>query len=136
MKRGDFCFWEYPLIELAGKTMGIIGFGRIGQAVSRIALAFGMKILAFDPGQQKNTSFDGVEFVNQDELFGKSDVISLHCPLTEETEMNTQHYDLIAIGGGSGGLAVAEKERWSYTDKHLKGTADCRTGSGRWLKCW
>ncbi|MDR0852663.1 MAG: D-2-hydroxyacid dehydrogenase [Clostridiales Family XIII bacterium] len=81
----DWCFWDYPLIELAGKTIGIIGFGRIGQTTGRIAKALGMKVIAYDefPG---NFDRDVVEFVTLDELYAQSDVISLHCPLFPSTE--------------------------------------------------
>jgi glycerate dehydrogenase len=84
-KSEDFCFWDYPLIELAGKTMGIIGFGRIGQAVGRIAKALGMRVIAYDKagGASGNES---AEFVELKTLFEISDVISLHCPLTPETD--------------------------------------------------
>ena len=78
-KAKDFCFWDYPLMELAGKTMGLIGYGRIGQATARIAKAFGMEVLVYD---LKKTDEDGVEFVDLDTLYRRSDVISLHCPLT------------------------------------------------------
>lgn len=74
----DFCFWDYPLIELAGKTMGIIGYGRIGRATAKIARAFGMKVAAYD------AFASGEELVSLDELLAQSDVISLHCPLTSE----------------------------------------------------
>ena len=78
----DFCFWDYPLIELAGKTMGIIGYGRIGQATAIIARAFGMKTLAYD------TYISDETVVSLDELLSNSDIISLHCPLTiENTNM-------------------------------------------------
>jgi len=78
----DFCFWDFPLIELAGKTMGIIGYGRIGQSTARMARAFGMNIIAYDAVQtEKNT-----EYVTIDELFARADVISLHCPLMPSTE--------------------------------------------------
>ncbi len=81
----DFCFWDYPLIELAGKTMGIIGFGRIGQATGRIAKALGMKVIAFD--EQPNDWGRAVaEYVSLDELLAVSDVISLHCPLFPSTQ--------------------------------------------------
>lgn len=79
----DFCFWDYPLIELAGKTMGIIGFGRIGQAVGRIAKALGMEVLAYNHNTRKDGAEIG-EYVSLDELLSRSDVISLHCNLTEE----------------------------------------------------
>lgn len=80
----DWCFWKYPLIELAGKTMGIIGFGRIGQAVGVLARAFGFKVLAYDgfPTEEGRKIADYVEL---DELFAQSDVISLHCPLFDST---------------------------------------------------
>ncbi len=81
----DFCYWDYPLVELAGLTMGIIGFGRIGRAVARLAAAFGMSVLAHDEYAQ-TTAPPGVEFVELDEIFRRSDVVTLHCPLTAETE--------------------------------------------------
>lgn len=73
-----FCFWDYPLIELAGKTFGVIGYGRIGRAAAQLARAFGMKVVAFDPHSE------GEEMVSLEELLRVSDVISLHCPLTNE----------------------------------------------------
>lgn len=75
----DFAFWDYPLMELAGKTMGIIGYGRIGRAVGRIARAFGMNVIA------AGTRRACPELVSMDELFARSDVISLNCPLLPET---------------------------------------------------
>jgi glycerate dehydrogenase len=79
----DFCYWDFPLVEVAGLTMGLVGFGRIGRATAQVALAMGMKVLAFDkvPG-----AFAGVRFVDLDGLFRQSDVVSLHCPLTPETQ--------------------------------------------------
>ena len=81
----DFCFCDYPQIELAGKTMGIIGFGRIGQKVGTIAKAFGMKVLAYSPHEYESGKAIGT-YVNLDTLLAESDVISLHCPLFPETE--------------------------------------------------
>ena len=81
----DWCFWDYPLIELEGKTMGIIGFGRIGQATGRIARALGMRVLAFDRAKTE-TGRALAEYVDLDTLLASSDVISLHCPLFPETE--------------------------------------------------
>lgn len=75
----DFCFWDYPLIELSGKTMGIVGYGRIGQRTAQIARAFGMQVLAYDAFVQAE------ECVPLDELLERSDVVSLHCPLFPET---------------------------------------------------
>ena len=80
----DFCFWDTPQMELAGKTMGIIGFGRIGQAVGKIAKAFGMDVLAYSRTEYPEGRQIG-RYVTLDELLAKSDVISLHCPLTPET---------------------------------------------------
>lgn len=82
----DFCFWDYPLMELSGKTMGIIGFGRIGRAVGRLANAFGMKVLAYAPHKRPELETNTCRYTELDELFVKSDVISLHCPLFPETE--------------------------------------------------
>lgn len=80
----DFCYSNYPLIELAGKTLGIIGYGRIGRRTAQIARAFGMKVVAFDEYPGENN--EEVALVSLDELFGCSDVISLHCPLFPSTE--------------------------------------------------
>jgi glycerate dehydrogenase len=79
----DFCYWDFPLVELAGRTMGIVGFGRIGRATADVARAFGMKVLAYDPMPQTDTQ--EVRFVSVDDLFRQSDVVSLHCPLTPAT---------------------------------------------------
>ena len=81
----DWCFWDYPLIELAGKTMGIIGFGRIGQQTGRIAKALGMKILAHD-SRPNDTGREIGEYVDLDTLLRESDVVALHCPLFPETK--------------------------------------------------
>ena len=79
----DWCFWDYPLIELAGKTMGIIGYGRIGRATGRIARALGMNVIAYDSYQIEEFKSD---YVDLDTLLSSSDVIALHCPLFPETE--------------------------------------------------
>ena len=81
----DWCFWDYPLIELDGKTMGIIGFGRIGQQTGRIAKALGMKILA-SGSRPTDSGREIAEYVELDELLAKSDVIALHCPLFPSTK--------------------------------------------------
>ncbi|MBN1996721.1 D-2-hydroxyacid dehydrogenase [candidate division KSB1 bacterium] len=80
----DFCYWNFPLIELAGKTMGIIGFGRIGRAVADIALAFGMDVLAVETKKIKGMP-PGIRQTDLETLFVTSDVVSLHCPLTPQT---------------------------------------------------
>lgn len=81
----DFCYWHHPLIELAGKTMGIIGFGRIGQNAAQIAVALGMKVLAYDE-YPNEAGKKLATYVSLDELFAASDVISLHCPLFPSTQ--------------------------------------------------
>ena len=81
----SFCYWDYPLIELAGLTMGIVGCGRIGQATARLADAFGMTVIGFDT-QPVPDSPVPIEQVELNKLFSRSDVISLHCPLTPGTE--------------------------------------------------
>jgi glycerate dehydrogenase len=80
----DWCFWDFPLIELEGTTMGIIGFGRIGQATARLAHAYGMKILAHDVQPQQGPEY--AQLVDLETVFRESDVVSLHCPLTSENE--------------------------------------------------
>lgn len=79
----DFCYWKTPLTELSGKTIGIIGFGKIGKAVAAIAHAFGMKVIA---STNHPETLENIEFMSKDELLLKSDFVSLHCPLTPLTE--------------------------------------------------
>ena len=81
----DFCFWDYPLIELSGKTMGVVGFGRIGQRTAAIASALGMKILYSDGFRKPELENENVKFAEREELFRESDVIALHCPLFPDT---------------------------------------------------
>jgi len=80
----DFCFWDYPQMELSGKTMGIIGFGQIGRAVGMIAKAMGMRVLAYNRSRCAEGEAIG-EYVDLDTLLTQADVVSLHCPLTELT---------------------------------------------------
>lgn len=81
----DFCFWKAPLAELDGKTIGIVGFGSIGQRVSNIASAFGMRVLAFTP-HPKPDEFSDIAFVDFETLLRESDIITCHCPLNSQTE--------------------------------------------------
>lgn len=81
----DFCFWNSPLIELDGKTLGIIGYGRIGKATATIAQAFGMKVLAYNLSRKTELVGESCRYAELDELLNQSDIISLHCPLTEST---------------------------------------------------
>lgn len=96
----DFCFWNAPLMELNGKTIGIIGYGAIGQSVARKAEAFGMEVLAYRRTPDKSLESEHCRMVSLEEIFEKSDVISLHCPLTEETAgmINQTTIDLMKDG--------------------------------------
>ena len=85
IKSSSFCYWLTPQSELAGKTLGIIGFGRIGQATAKLAKAFGLRILAYSRTKYPEFS-DLVEYVDLDTLLKQSDIVSLHCPLFPETE--------------------------------------------------
>jgi glycerate dehydrogenase len=82
----DFSFREFPLIELSGKTMGIIGFGDIGQKVADVATAFGMKVLAFSRTETDQSYRNNFQWVTKAQMFENADIISLHCPLASETE--------------------------------------------------
>ncbi len=106
----DWSYWKSPLVELSGKTMGIYGLGKIGQEVAKIALAFGMKVIATRKNRTKPTPTD-IELVTIDQLFKESDVLTLHAPLTKENEgiINTHNLSLMKstaylINTGRGGL--------------------------------
>jgi glycerate dehydrogenase len=92
-RNADWCYWDYPLIELSELTMGIVGLGRIGRAVAELAAALGMKVLAFSPGTKPAPGF--VNLVELETLFRQSDVVSLHCPLTPATRnlVNAERLD-------------------------------------------
>jgi glycerate dehydrogenase len=81
----DFCYQKTPLIELCGKTIGIIGFGKIGHETAKVADAFGMNILCYVPRTKPQPDFNNFKFVTLNELIENSDIITLHCPLTPET---------------------------------------------------
>ena len=118
-KNPDFCYWDFPHMELAGKTFGIVGLGNIGQSVARIAIAFGMKVKAFSTKSASALRMLGIEKATLEELLSTSDVLSLHCPLTDSTRHLMNHDTLrqmkssaILINTGRGPLvddqAVAE----------------------------
>lgn len=79
----DFCYWDYPQIELSGLLLGIVGLGRIGQAVAKIALSFGLQVWASVRSVSREVPF-GIQLASLEELFSRCDIVSLHCPLTEE----------------------------------------------------
>lgn len=88
----DFCFWDYPLVELSKKKLGIVGFGAIGQGVADVAVALGMQVLAYSRTETDQSHRKNFKWVGLEELLTESDVISLHCPLTAQTEnlINTE----------------------------------------------
>ncbi len=111
----DFCFQKTPLIELNGKTIGLIGYGKIGSEVAKIADAFGMNILSYVPSIKPQPDFKSFKFVSLNELAENSDIVSLHCPLTPETQ-NIINADFISkmknsaiIINTSRGAAIDEK---------------------------
>lgn len=115
-KSSDWCYWNYPLIELVDKTMGIIGFGKIGQAVGRIAQALGMKLVVYDAYKNPELESGTLRYVALDELFERADIISLHCPLFPETEgiirkENIEKMkDQVIIVNNSRGQLIVEKD--------------------------
>ena len=109
----DWCYWDYPLIELEGKTMGIIGFGRIGQAEGRIARALGMRVLAYDLYPSDSGRAIG-EYVDLDTLYRQSDVISLHCNLTPE---NTRMINKDSIAKMKDGVILINNARGQLIDE-------------------
>src|SRR3954454_296583 len=82
----DWCFWKSPLMELAGKTMGIVGFGRIGRSTARIADAMGMKVIANDAVEDNAPTYIGFRWASIEDLLRESDVVSLHVPLFPDTK--------------------------------------------------
>ena len=115
MTSPDWCFWDYPLIELAGKTMGIIGYGRIGKKTATIAKALGMNVIA--TSRKNYEGSDGIaDFVSTDALYKMADVISLHCPLFPETtgminkESIAKMKDGVIIINNSRGQLIVEQD--------------------------
>lgn len=126
----DWSFWNYPLIELAGKTMGIIGYGRIGQNVGQIAQALGMKVLATSPDSKKSLENKNMKYVDLDNLLKNSDVISLHCPLLESTEgiinqdsISKMKESVMLINTSRGQLIVEEDLAKALNEGRIAGAA-------------
>lgn len=125
----DFCFWDYPLVELDGKTLGIIGFGSIGKAVGRIARAMGMRVLS--TGSRPTDEGRAIaDYVALDELLRESDVISLHCPLFPETTglMNRENIAKMKDGAmllntSRGGVLVEQDVTDALNSGKLAGAA-------------
>ena len=138
-KSGDFSFWRTPLAELAGRTIGIVGFGRIGRRVGEIAAAFKMKVLAHDTYKGNPPEFP-FEWSEIDELFAKSDVVTLHCPQTPENT-GMVNKELLAkmkpsaffVNTARGGL-VAEKELAEALNSDVIAGAACDVVSSEPIK--
>ncbi|ADQ15505.1 D-2-hydroxyacid dehydrogenase [Halanaerobium hydrogeniformans] len=130
-----FCFWDYPLIELKGKTMGIIGYGNIGQRTAEIALAFGLKVIVYDRSPAKKIAAeeimtDKIEFLELEELYQQADIISLHCPLTDQTEgminknsISQMKPGVIIINTARGGLIIEEDLKSALEEGKVFGAA-------------
>lgn len=101
IKSKDFSFWNYPLIELSGKTLGLIGFGKIGRETAKIATAFGLNIKVYNRTVYKEYENEHLKFVDLDELLCSSDFISLHCPLTTKTEGIINQHSIAKMKNGA-----------------------------------
>lgn len=124
----DFCFWDRPLIELDGLTIGIVGYGQIGRRVANIARAFGMRVIASTAHPENYSGEAGVTFVALEELFRHSDVVTLHCPLTEQTAqlVNAERLALMKptaflINTGRGQLIDEEALALAMKQKRIAG---------------
>jgi glycerate dehydrogenase len=122
-KSPDFCFWDYPLIELAGKTFGCFGYGMIGRNAASIAQAFGMKVIAYTRHPDKALENENMRFVDFDTLLAEADVISLHCPLTPSTKgiinkdaISRMKNGVIIINTSRGPLIVEEDLKQGLID--------------------
>lgn len=126
----DFCYWDTPQMELAGKTMGIIGFGRIGRAVGRIAKAFGLNVIAYNRSRCAEGEAIG-SYVNLDTLLADSDIISLHCPLTAD---NTGIINADTIVKMKDGAILLNTARGPLVDE-VAVTAALKSGKLRGFAC-
>ena len=129
-RSGAFSFWKTPLIELAGKIMGIIGFGHIGQRVGELAHALGMAVVAEDRARSEPPSYQPFAWADVDEVFARADVISLHCPLTPETAGLVNRRRLARVKSGAfllnaarGGLVVEADLADALNERRLAGAA-------------
>ena len=122
----DFCYWNHDIIDLSCKTLGIIGLGAIGKAVSRIALAFNMNVIYYSLHKHPDFESDKCLEVSLDELYEKSDIITLHCPLTVETKEMINNDALfkmkpsvILINTSRGGLVAEEDLKEALNDNKI-----------------
>jgi len=128
-----YCFWDYPLLELAGRTMGVFGLGRIGARIAEIARAFGMKVIACTRTPRQ---IEGVKLVDFDTLLRESDVVSLNCPLNERTRglinadsLAKMKRTAFLINTSRGGAIVEEDLRRALDEGVIAGAAVDVTGT-------
>lgn len=126
----DFCYWKTPMIELEGKTLGIIGFGQIGRRVAAMAPAFGLKVLVYTPHPRPELERSDLKFVSLEELLAGADIVSLHCLLNEQTKgiMNRRTFEKMKPGAmlvnvARGPLVAEEDLREALESGHLSGAA-------------
>jgi glycerate dehydrogenase len=124
----DFSFWNFPLVELTGKTMGIVGYGKIGRKMAQIAKAFGLNVLIYTKTKSRKLEFG--EYVSFDQLLKKSDVISLHCPLTLDTEglidkvaIQKMKTGVLLLNTARGGLVVEKDLKEALKSGKIAGAA-------------
>lgn len=129
VKSTNFCYWLTPQMELGGKTLGILGFGRIGREVGKLAKAFGMKVIAYNRSQCDEGREIG-EYVDLDTLFAQSDILTLHCPLFPETEKIINAENIAKMKDGAmlintsrGGLLDEEAVAQALNTGKLRGAA-------------
>jgi glycerate dehydrogenase len=124
----DFCFWDFPLIELAGKSIGLVGYGKIGRKMAQIAKAFGMNVMVHS--RTKPSKQDIGEYVSFEKLLQKSDIISLHCPLTNETKdlinketIQKMKTGVLLVNTARGALVVEEDLKEALQSGKISGAA-------------
>ncbi len=119
----DFCFWEHPLTELDGKTIGIVGYGEIGRATGQVATALGMQVISHSRTIKPELQAQGVRYVSLDELYAQADIVSLHCPLFPET---TGMINSASIAKMKDGVIILNTARGALiVEEDLKNALNC-----------
>ncbi len=125
-----FCYWMTPMIELAGKTLGVIGFGQIGSAVAAIAPAFGMNVLVYTPHPKHEYASDNLKFVSLKEVFAESDIVTLHCLLNDSTRglinrdtLSQMKKGAMLVNVSRGPLIVEQDLKDALESGHISGAA-------------
>ncbi len=127
---GDFCFWQTPLIELMGKQLGIVGFGRIGRRVGELAHAFGMRVMAYDVSPDSPPDYQPFTWGSLESVFSESDIVTLHCPQTDEnagmvdrTLLSKMKPSGLLVNAARGGLICEEDLAEALNNGLLSGAA-------------